>query len=97
MFTIAFSSRAKKEYDRLQNSPRMHISEVGAKRGKIKEIFKMLAIDPVPARVCDVKKLRGLENTFRIRMGRMRIVYTIVWEDKTILISRISHRESAYD
>ncbi len=51
----------------------------------------------MPARLYDVKKLQGVKDTCRIRIGRIRIVYAILWSDKVILISRISPRESAYD
>ncbi|MBS3054036.1 MAG: type II toxin-antitoxin system RelE/ParE family toxin [Candidatus Aenigmarchaeota archaeon] len=56
---------------------------------RIDEILKTLIIDPVPAKSCDVKKLQGMQNTFRIRIGGVRIVYAIVWKSKTILVSRI--------
>ncbi|MBU0898624.1 MAG: type II toxin-antitoxin system RelE/ParE family toxin [Nanoarchaeota archaeon] len=84
MFAVHFSSRAKREFDRLRND-------------KLDNILKILTIDPLPAKHCDIKKLRGLKNTFRIRIGKIRIVYTVFWEDKVILISRISHREHVYD
>ena len=48
------------------------------------------------ARLFDVKKLVGIENTYRIRIGKLRIVYSIIWEDKVVLISRIRFRERVY-
>ncbi len=84
MFRIEFSAKAKKEFDHLQD-------EI------IEEAIKVLTLDPVPAERYDVKKLKGMRGTFRIRIGQMRIVYTIIWKDKVILISRIGSRESVYD
>lgn len=84
MFRIEFSSKAKKEFDHLQDE-------------KITETLKILTLDPVPAERYDVKKLHGMKDTFRIRIGDMRIVYTIIWKDRVILISRIGSRESVYD
>ncbi len=49
------------------------------------------------AKTFDVKKLEGLKDTFRIRLGKIRIVYTIIWKDKVILVSRIEKRGTAYD
>lgn len=85
MFRIEFSSRAKKEFDYNSSDKR------------VVEAIKLLSINPVPARRYDVKKLKGLEDTFRIRIGKIRIVYTIIWGDKVILVSRIGERESVYD
>lgn len=85
MFRIEFSSRAKKEFDYNSSDKR------------VVEAIKLLSINPVPARHYDVKKLKGLEDTFRIRIGKIRIVYTIIWGDKVILVSRIGERESVYD
>ena len=84
MFRVEFSSRAKREFDRLNEK-------------KVEDALKVLMIDPLPARCYDVKKLKGLSDTFRIRIGKIRIVYTIIWKDRIVLISRISSRENIYD
>jgi mRNA interferase RelE/StbE len=84
MFSIEFSSRAKKEYDKLKNK-------------RIDKILKTLVLDPVPAKKFDVKKLRGIKDTFRIRLGSIRIVYTVIWSNNIIIVSRVSPRESVYD
>lgn len=87
MFALYFSTKAKKEYNGL---------EIPLRR-KIEEILNILKLDPVPVRFCDIKKLRGMDGVYRIRIGRLRVVYAVVWNDKSIVISRISFRESAYD
>ncbi len=48
------------------------------------------------ARPNGYKKLRGLDNTFRIRSGDYRIVYTI--EDNRLIIEiiKIGHRKDIY-
>jgi len=84
VFEIRLSSRAKKEFDKLKDK-------------KIEEALKVLTSDPLPAKLYDVKKLKSLKDTFRIRIGKTRIVYTIIWKDKIILVSRIGLRESVYD
>ncbi|MDI6807327.1 MAG: type II toxin-antitoxin system RelE/ParE family toxin [Candidatus Aenigmarchaeota archaeon] len=85
MFRIEFSRRAKKELKKLEKY-----------KERIVEVLKILSLDPVPARYYDVKKLRGLKNAFRIRIGRIRIVYTINWKDKVIIIARAEFRGRAY-
>lgn len=84
MFQIHFSSRSKKEFDYLDDK-------------KISDVLSVLIFDPLPAKLYDVKKMKGLQDTFRIRIGQIRIVYTIMWKDKIILVSRVSTRETAYD
>jgi len=86
MFEIHFSTKAKKELDKIEEKYRRRVGEV----------LRILMVDPIPARLFDVKKLAGTENTFRIRIGKIRIVYTILWKDKVILISRISFRGRVY-
>jgi len=60
MFRVEFSSRAKKEFDKL-------------KEKRIEDVLEILKIDPIPARLYDVKKLIGLKDTFRIRIGKIRL------------------------
>lgn len=37
----------------------------------------------------DVSKLRGYENKYRIRIGDLRLVYTVLWAERRILIHYI--------
>jgi len=87
MFKVMFSSRSKKEFDNIEEKY----------RNKIAQIFKILSFDPIPAKLFDIKKLEGVDDTFRIRLGRMRIVYTIIWQNKDILVSKLGMRENVYD
>lgn len=84
MFIVELSRRARKELDLLGDE-------------RVKEILENLKLDPVPAKFYDVRKLEGVKDSFRIRVGKIRILYTIVWKDKVILVSRIEKRETAYD
>ncbi|MCX6815636.1 MAG: type II toxin-antitoxin system RelE/ParE family toxin [Candidatus Aenigmarchaeota archaeon] len=84
MFMVELSRRAKKELDLLNDK-------------RIGEILESLKLDPVPVKFYDVKKLEGIKDSFRIRVGKIRILYTIVWQNKIILVSRIEKRGTAYD
>ncbi len=66
------------------------------KKGRIKEIVLILEQDPVPFKTCDVSKLKGYGNAYRIRVGDLRIVYEILWHEKSVLISFIGPRGKAY-
>ena len=82
MFTVLISSRARKE---LADAP------------EALPVLKELTIEPVPARTRDVKKMKGRIDTYRIRIGRLRIIYAVDWEQKVIDVQRIGNRESVYD
>jgi len=36
------------------------------------------------------------QNIYRIRIGKIRVVYEVKWKEKTLLIHRISFRKDAY-
>ena len=65
-------------------------------RTNIKEAILVLKEDPVPIKFLDITKLKGEKNKYRIRRGKFRIVYEVIWEQKVILIHRIDFRGDAY-
>lgn len=87
MFKVLLSSRAKKELDNFEEKY----------RNRIARLFEILSFDPVPAKLFDVRKLEGADDAFRIRIGRIRIVYAVVWQNKDVIIARIGLRENVYD
>ena len=54
---------------------------------KLKTILKTLEEYPIPATKYDVKKIKGEEFTYRIRIGKYRIIYEINEEKKGIQIA----------
>jgi len=68
----------------------------GEKKNRIREVIATLKSEPLPFRNFDIVKLRGYENTYRIRIGGLRIVYEVNWDEKRILIHFIGPREKAY-
>ena len=67
----------------------------GVKR-QVEETLKVLQTKPIPARTYEIKKMRGVEDTYRIRIGDTRIVYTIKRGQRIIVIHYIGSREKAY-
>ena len=59
------------------------------------EIFDDLEYSFAPIRL-NVKKLKGYENTYRIRVGSWRIIYNVDNNKKSIVIYDILPRKSAY-
>jgi mRNA-degrading endonuclease RelE of RelBE toxin-antitoxin system len=58
--------------------------------------FEALTQNPAPAPEYDVKKLSGMHDTYRIRIGEVRIEYEVDWGSKRIGILAIEFRERAY-
>ena len=65
-------------------------------RLRVLEALDELSTNPIPFKRYDLKKLKGYEDTFRIRIGNIRIVYTIDWDSKNIIVHYIGPRERAY-
>ena len=56
---------------------------------------RLIELKLSPFKGCDVKKLRGFDDkTFRIRIGKIRIIYRVL--NKDILIIDIDYRGNIY-
>jgi mRNA interferase RelE/StbE len=87
MFAVNIKRKALKNLEKLDKKQKQRIAT----------IILILKKDPVPFRKADVSKLRGYENTYRIRIGDVRIVYQVSWNERTVLIHYIGPRERAYE
>ena len=75
-----------------------NLEKLDQKRKKsVRDAIFVLKEDPVPFRLLDVVKLKGYDNIYRVRLGELRIVYAVGWDDRRILIHYIGPRESAYE
>ncbi len=83
-YRVEIKSSARKELERLP----------GKVIARVIERLEDLAFDPRPR---DCKKLKGGDNTWRIRVGDYRAVYTI--DDRRLLVevTRIRHRSEVYE
>ncbi len=63
---------------------------------RIIELLLVLRENPVPAEHYDIKKLGGYKDTFRARIGDIRIIYEINWNKQIVNVLLIKPRESAY-
>jgi mRNA interferase RelE/StbE len=86
LFDITIAQRAQKDSKKLPE----HIKR------RIVELLLILRENPVPAEYYDVKKLKGLTDTYRIRLGDFRIVYEISWDKTEVKVLYVGARESAY-
>ncbi|MFB2920002.1 type II toxin-antitoxin system RelE family toxin [Aerosakkonema funiforme] len=62
-------------------------------RSRIAEKILSLAEEPRPL---GIKKLKGLENEYRVRVGEYRIRYEIDDETSTVVILHCKHRRDIY-
>ncbi len=65
-------------------------------RERILKALLLLKEDPVPVKMHDISKISGAENTYRIRIGKIRILYEVFWNDKTILVHMVDFRKTVY-
>ena len=83
-FNIKFKSSAAKEF---RNLPQEIKKRVITK-------IDLLSSNPLPK---EVKKLKGKNDYYRLRVGAYRIVYELHQKNKMILVTRIRHRKDIYE
>jgi mRNA interferase RelE/StbE len=59
-------------------------------------VLQALSQNPAPVPEYDVKKLAGMRDTYRIRIGEIRIEYEVDWESKRIGVLAVEFRGRAY-
>lgn len=71
------------------------IHRISPYRDKIVVALSSLESNAFPKQY-DIRKLKGKENTFRIRIGNIRIIYKISWDERIIYIYDVDSRENIY-
>jgi mRNA-degrading endonuclease RelE of RelBE toxin-antitoxin system len=51
---------------------------------------------PTSLREMDTEKIQGAKNTFRLRIGKYRIIFYVEKTEKTIYVTNIKLRKKAY-
>ena len=82
-FEVILKKGITKELKKLKKSDRVRIYKA---LEKLKDPFSM-----------DVRKLKGLEDTYTVRIGDFRIVFKVYFDRKVIFVTRIDKRERIYD
>lgn len=85
-FKVIIGKRAEKG---IRSLPPAHIK-------RFAELVETLKINPVPVESFDVKKMRGSERAYRVRLGNYRVLYTVRWDEDTVVILKVEPRERAY-
>jgi len=87
LFAVSISPSARKSSKKLPEH---------SKR-RIVEFLFVLRENPVPVESYDIAKMKGYVNTFRARIGDIRIVYEIQWNQRAINVLTIKSRENVYE
>ena len=87
MFAVNIKRKALRNLEKLDKKQKQRVTT----------IILILKKDPIPFRKVDICKLRGIENTYRIRIGDLRIVDQVSWNERTVLIQYIGPRQRAYE
>jgi mRNA-degrading endonuclease RelE of RelBE toxin-antitoxin system len=59
------------------------------------ELLLILRENPVPAEYHDIRSL-GCTDTYRARIGDIRVIYEIIWNRRIVNVLLIEPRETAY-
>ncbi len=73
------------------------IEEFREYRERLTELLTVLKQNPVPFREFDVVKLKGFRDTYRVRLGKLRVIYKVDWSQRVITILVVAERSRAYD
>lgn len=84
-YSVELTKSAKKDLRKLPKKIQIRIIEA----------LKMLGVNPL-SELLKVKKLRGEDSLYRIRVGDYRIVYTVENKKLVILVIKIGHRKEIY-
>ena len=88
MYRLEVSPAADRDLDRLKQRIRRHDFE------RLRTAIRGLADEPRPHRV---RKIKGAERAYRIRVGNYRVVYEINDNESLVLILQVTRRtETTY-
>jgi mRNA interferase RelE/StbE len=85
VFQVALSNRAEKGLKKYRDS-----------RSKLLELFAVLKENPIPADSFDVCKIEDRSDTYRVRLGDMRVVYGMDWGRRSVVILHFLPRGRVY-
>ncbi|XID91558.1 type II toxin-antitoxin system RelE/ParE family toxin [Paenibacillaceae bacterium WGS1546] len=64
-------------------------------RNRILDHLKILSEDPRHPEL-DLKRMQGMENRFRLRVGTYRVIYSIIDNELIIIVVKIGSRGDVY-
>ena len=86
MYRVEISPAADRDLEKLKSRIRMQDFE------RLRNAVRSLAEEPRPR---GVRKIRGTENAYRIRVSNYRVVYDVYDSDNLVLILQVARRSEA--
>ena len=83
-FSVRYSKSAERSLLKLPKSVALRITE------------KVASLADFPGVHMDIVPVAGEMNVYRLRVGDYRVLFTVFWEDRMIVITRIAKRSVAY-
>ena len=88
MYRVEISPAADRDLEKLKGRIRMQDFE------RLRNAVRSLAEEPRPQ---GVRKIRGAEKAYRIRVGNYRVVYDVYDSDNLVLLLQVARRsETTY-
>ncbi len=84
-YRVEFTRSAEKEFERLSRGIQT----------KAAEALQLLSIKPY-SDLLKVKKLKGADKLYRVRIGEYRIVYEVRKKELLVLVIKFGHRREVY-
>jgi mRNA interferase RelE/StbE len=84
-YNVEFTRSAEKEFDKL--SAKLKVRVVDA--------LTLLAENPY-SELLRIKKLRGMADLYRIRLGDYRLLYEVIDDRLVVLVIKIGNRRDVY-
>lgn len=84
-YQVVFKKSAAKELEKLPKRV----------QNKILDAIQLLAVNPF-TELLQIKKMKGAEDLFRIRIQDHRVIYQVEAERVTIAIIKVGHRKDVY-
>lgn len=85
MYTVEFVKSAEKDFLRLPKKI----------RDRFEEALKLLAISPF-SEILKIRKLKGADDAYRMRIGEYRLIYKIEQDVLIVLVIKVGHRREVY-
>jgi mRNA interferase RelE/StbE len=79
----------------IKPSAAKEVEAVDQKKDRQRIVARILALADEP-RPVGCEKLAGATDRYRIRVGRYRVVYSIVDDELLVLVVRVADRKEAY-
>ncbi len=62
---------------------------------KVFKFFTKLESNPL-SKTLNIKKIKNSKKTYRTRLGKIRVIYTVISQKKQVIITDIGYRGSIY-